>query len=80
MEVCIYGCIGCPLTSNQKKELELYPVFKNNYEIAFQRMIDERVRRGKEVQWKDGKEVMQWWLGETIKNKNIEGQCSFFGD
>lgn len=74
------GCIGCPLTSNQRMELEKYPIFKKNYEIAFQRMIDERIKKGKSVQWKDGKEVMKWWLGETIKNKNEEGQCSFFGE
>lgn len=74
------GCIGCPLTSNQKLELEKYPVFKNNYEIAFERMIEERKRRGKEVKWENSKEVMAWWLGETIKNKNVEGQCSFWGD
>lgn len=74
------GCIGCPLTTNQKKELEAYPGIKKNYERAFDRMIEERKRKGKEVKWENGKEVMKWWIGETYKSKEIEGQCSFFGE
>lgn len=72
------GCIGCPLTTNQKKELELYPRYKKNYIIAFERMIEERKRRGKKCDWETGEEVLKWWVGDTIKNKNIEGQCSLF--
>lgn len=74
------GCIGCPLSSNQKRELELYPIYKKNYEIAFERMIEERKSRGKSCKWTTGKEVMKWWIGETKKNKNIDGQCSLFGE
>lgn len=72
------GCIGCPLSSNQVKELDLYPVYKNNYIKTFDKMIIERHKKNKKCEWKTGKEVMNWWIGETIKQKNIEGQCSFF--
>ena len=72
------GCIGCPLSSNQKRELELYPKYKEAYIRAFNRMIEERKKRGKEVQWGNGEEVMSWWLGEVQKQKNIDGQCSMF--
>lgn len=74
------GCIGCPLSSNQKKELELYPKFKASYIRAFERMIVERHKRGKSCKWKTGEDVMKWWIGEATKTKQIEGQCSFMGD
>lgn len=75
------GCIGCPLNSkSQKKELDMYPKFKDLYIRAFDRMIEERHKKGKECSWSNGKEVYKWWIGEAIKQKEIEGQCSFFGD
>ena len=43
-------------------------------------MIEERHKKGKVCNWIDGKEVYKWWIGETIKQKEIEGQCSFFGE
>lgn len=72
------GCIGCPLSSNQKKELELYPVYKKNYTKAFDKMIEQRKIKNKKCDWKNGEEVLKWWIGDTLKNKNIEGQCSMF--
>lgn len=73
------GCIGCPLNSkSQSKELEMYPKYKEAYIRAFDRMIEERKNRGKEVKWENGEQVMSWWLGEVKKDKNIEGQCSMF--
>lgn len=75
------GCIGCPLSSkSQKKELDMYPKFKESYIRAFDRMIEERHKKGKECNWINGKEVYKWWIGEAIKQKEIEGQCSFFGE
>lgn len=61
------GCIGCPMgTANgMKAEFARYPKYKENYIRAFDRMLEERKRRGLfEVGWKTGKEVMAWWLGE----------------
>jgi phosphoadenosine phosphosulfate reductase len=76
------GCIGCPLNpKSQKEELEKFPKFRELYIRAFERMLEERKRRGKETQWKTGEEVMEWWLMENVKlNKQEEGQCSFFGE
>ena len=74
------GCIGCPLSSNQKKELEMYTKYKQNYIRAFDRMLEERKKKGKESKWKTGEEVYRWWIGEVTKTKEIEGQCSMFGD
>ena len=74
------GCIGCPLSSNQKKELEMYPNYKRAYIRAFDRMLEERKKKGKESKWKTGEDVYKWWIGESVKAKEIEGQCSMFGD
>lgn len=74
------GCIGCPLSSNQKKELELYTQYKVNYIRAFDRMLEERKKKCKESKWKTGEDVYKWWIGENVKKKELEGQCSMFGD
>lgn len=62
------GCIGCPVAGykQMKKEFARYPIYKQNYIRAFDRMILARLKNGKSVdeQWKDGKSVMAWWLGE----------------
>lgn len=75
------GCIGCPLSRNQVKELDLYPKYRENYIRAFEKMIKARKVKGKKCDWETGEEVMSWWIGDTIKkNKECEGQCSLFGE
>lgn len=58
------GCIGCPLSSNQEKELNQYPKIKESYIRAFDRMIEERKKKDKETEWETGEEVMKWWIGK----------------
>ena len=72
------GCVGCPLSSNQEKELELYPKYKEAYIRAFDRMIANRKAKGKECKWQNGEEVMKWWIGEVKNTKQIDGQCRMF--
>ena len=68
------GCIGCPLASNQKKELDMYPKYKQMYKLAFQKMIDKRKKEGKKTDsWQDGESVYKWW----IEDKQIDGQLVF---
>lgn len=43
-------------------------------------MIEERHKKNKKCYWKTGEEVMEWWLGDNLKRKECDGQCSFFGD
>lgn len=75
------GCIGCPLSSNQKRELEAYPRYKKNYIKAFEKMIEARKAKGKNCEWETGEEVMSWWVGDCIKkNKECQGQCSLFSE
>ena len=63
------GCIGCPMcnASNQKKQFERWPKYRELYIKAFDRMIKIRKERGLNVdKWGTPEAVMQWWLGETI--------------
>ncbi|NLK93986.1 MAG: phosphoadenosine phosphosulfate reductase family protein [Clostridiales bacterium] len=72
------GCIGCPLGTNQSKELEEYPAYKENYIRAFDGMIKYRKNKGMETEWETGKDIYDWWIGEIKKDNSIEGQCSMF--
>lgn len=57
------GCIGCPMTSKQAEELDKYPKYKQAYLRAFERMLDEIEKAGKETKWKTAEDVMNWWIG-----------------
>ena len=75
------GCIGCPLSSNQVKELEEYPKYKANYIRAFDGMIEYRKTHGydQDTTWKTGEDIYKWWIGECkAQRKEIDGQCSMF--
>lgn len=74
------GCIGCPMAGahKQKRELNAYPVYKNNYIKAFDRMIAKRKEKGLEVrqEWATGEKVMRWWVGDNPMQITIE---DYFG-
>lgn len=63
------GCIGCPLAGGkeQKHGFERYPKFRALYVRAFDRMIAKRKTDGLPTTWKNGEEVMRWWLNENTK-------------
>lgn len=56
------GCIGCPLSSCGREELEKFPKFKNAYIKTFERMLKNRELKGMKTEWKTGIEVLDWWL------------------
>lgn len=60
------GCIGCPMAraETQKKEFARYPKFREAYVRAFDRMLEKRRAEGLPTEWKDGEDVMRWWLQE----------------
>lgn len=67
------GCIGCPMASKTRwKEFADFPAYKRLYLHAFDRMLKERKRRGKESKWKNAEEVFLWWM----EDDNIPGQMS----
>ena len=81
------GCIGCPMATyrQKKKEFADYPTYKNAYINAFDKMLvelnkkhnDPKYRgKRKEIEWKTGKEVFDWWI-EKDKHE-VKGQISLF--
>lgn len=70
------GCIGCPMSTRQEDEFVRYPQYRSNYIKAFERMIEERARRGKDEKntWNSGEDVMNWWIGKR-RVKQVDGQC-----
>ena len=73
------GCVGCPLSSNQKKELERWSNFRKAYVKAFDEMLENLDDKSK-CKWKNGEDVMKWWLGECEKSRTMPGQCSMFDE
>jgi phosphoadenosine phosphosulfate reductase len=59
------GCIGCPLSGNQKKELDGFPKYKAAYFRAVQRHYEHRRATG--LPEKEGfptpESYFDWWLG-----------------
>lgn len=58
------GCIGCPMAGRKGREFEFeeYPKYKAAYIKAFDRMLDERHRRGLPCEWQDRTDVFRWWM------------------
>ncbi|MDL2236798.1 phosphoadenosine phosphosulfate reductase family protein [Christensenellaceae bacterium OttesenSCG-928-K19] len=69
------GCIGCPNSARQEEELNTYPVYKENYIRAFDRMITRRRELGKPTTWNSGEEVIRWWLAKET-NPAVDGQLA----
>lgn len=67
------GCVGCPCGTWAKRELERrYPIYKENYIRAFQRMVDKWGYDKPGSKWTSGEATYHWWVG--LKRKQIEGQ------
>jgi phosphoadenosine phosphosulfate reductase len=50
------------MSTNAREELERYPKYKEAYIRAFERMLI--AREDLPTEWKNGKEVLDWWLQE----------------
>lgn len=75
------GCIGCPLSSNMRKELNAYPKYRDNYIRAFNNMIQYRKNKNMniDVMGNTGEKIYKWWIGDCDKKRiEIDGQCSMF--
>lgn len=64
------GCIGCPMASKARAmEFARYPRIKMAYIRAFDRMLDERRKKGKmwTERWGNtGVDVFHWWMEDGI--------------
>lgn len=70
------GCILCPIARLEERlnDLKEYPKIAECYVKAFDKMLDN-MPENKGVTWKNGQEVMDWWL---FGNKETdENQISF---
>jgi phosphoadenosine phosphosulfate reductase len=58
------GCIMCPQKSRKGMEWDakMFPKYYQQFLRTFQRMLDERHRKGLETTWQTSEEVMEWWL------------------
>jgi len=53
------GCIGCPMVGKKRWfEFRVFPKYKDAYIRAFDRMLKERIRRGKTTEWKNGYDTL----------------------
>ena len=56
------GCIGCPMSTRQKEELDRYPKYKKLYLMAFEKMLKELDDKKLITTWRTAQDVMEWWL------------------
>lgn len=71
------GCVGCPLAGKRRyEEFRRWPQYEKLYILAFDRMLQERERRGKlDGSWRigtTGRDVFRWWMEEDV----LPGQMS----
>lgn len=70
------GCIGCPMAGKARTlGFARYPKIKAAYIRAFDRMLDERKRRGLATEWQTGADVFHWWMedGAIVGQQILEG-------
>lgn len=76
------GCVGCPQAARRGMEREFarWPRYRNLYIAAFDRMLEERRRRGRiDGTWRDGTtglDVFHWWIQDGV----LPGQIDLFED
>lgn len=75
------GCIGCPMARKKMRSFGFarYPKHQQMYIRAFDRMLEERERRGKmDGTWRigtTGMDVFHWWMEDGV----IQGQVEMEG-
>lgn len=63
------GCIGCPMAEKKRNaHFARWPKYKAMYLRAFQKMIDERKRRGLQTtqKWATPEEAFHWWMDDDV--------------
>ena len=57
------GCIGCPMSNNQRREFERWPKYRDMYGRAFEKMLEGRIADGLPCEdWHNVEEVFSWWI------------------
>lgn len=64
------GCVGCPMDTNAKQNLDKFPKIKAQYIRTFQKMYDKRIADGiKTDKWKSGQDVYDFWVSNAKKQE-----------
>lgn len=58
------GCIGCPMSTHKRQELQRWPKYRAMYMRSFEKMIKERENNDLANSWQTAEEVMEWWLSK----------------
>lgn len=58
------GCIGCPMNTHRAEEFTNYPKYKQNYLLAFDRLLKVLDDENKRTTWHTADDVMNWWIGQ----------------
>lgn len=72
------GCVGCPMTGIKSRQFEFarYPKFRDMYIRAFDKMLNERIRKNKmQGTWRigtTGRDVYHWWMEDGVYPGQIE--------
>lgn len=67
------GCIGCPMAAKHRYEqFRRYPAYEKLYIRAFEKMLNERNKRGLKTTFQAGQDVFRWWMDEDV----LPGQMS----
>lgn len=73
------GCIGCPMAGTKQREAEFirWPKYKAAYMLAFDKMLEERKRKGKYSpalrMGATAQDVYNWWMEYDV----LPGQMTF---
>lgn len=72
------GCIGCPMArrSGREHEFSRWPKYKHHYFVAFEKMIKQRILKGKKCDWQTAQDVFNWWMEYDI----LPGQMNWFDE
>lgn len=71
------GCIMCPMGGRRCRQVEAadFPKYRAAYVRAFDKMLERRAEKGYACNWRDGEEVMHWWIEDGV----MPGQTELFG-
>ena len=72
------GCIGCPMArqNGREREFSRWPKYKHHYLFAFEKMIKQRILKGKKCSWQTGEDVFNWWMEYDV----LPGQMNWFDE
>lgn len=77
------GCIGCPMGNlkGRNRDFSRYPRYKHMYLLAFERMIQERKRRGLDNSgWETADRVFHWWMKDGVLPGQMEMELNHLED